>query len=406
MHTYKTLKIARSLIVVALVVSVLALAGQTARAEDAQWRARFWNNKDFSGNPVVERQDSSINFDWGQGSPAAGVSDDNFSAKWNRRVNFAPGTYRFNATMDDGMRVYLDHNVIIDSWADSQAHTMTKDVYVSGGEHDIKVEYYEAGGNAVAKVNWDLVHPEGATVGTGGGDFYPNWKGEYFNNTSLSGAPALVRDDRYLNQNWGEGSPAPGVISNDNWSARWTKVMSGNPGQYNIVLTSDDGARLYVNNVLQIDNWGVHAATTKTSSFNYTGGPVVVRVEYFDQAGDANIDVHLASLSGGGGSQPLIPAEQVSTSTSSGSCGPLAGSIAYVTAQSLNFRDGPSTAFPIVKTLPRCASVELTGYRNPVGSNAGDWVQAVLLDSGQVVWASADYLQTLLNVGQMTVLSD
>ncbi len=144
-------------------VCLLAVTGGAAHAEDAQWRARFWNNKAQSGDPVAVRNDNTIDFDWGQGSPAAGVNNDNFSAQWTRRVNFQPGTYRFTATMDDGMRVYFDNNIIIDSWTDSQEHTMTRDLYVNGGEHDLKVDYFDAGGAAVARVSWQLIQPAGET---------------------------------------------------------------------------------------------------------------------------------------------------------------------------------------------------------------------------------------------------
>ena len=386
-------------------VCLLAVTGGAARAEDAQWRARFWNNKAQSGDPVAVRNDNTIDFDWGQGSPAAGVNNDNFSAQWTRRVNFQPGTYRFTATMDDGMRVYFDNNIIIDSWTDSQEHTMTRDLYVNGGEHDLKVDYFDAGGAAVARVSWQLIQPAGETGG-GGGQFFPNWKAEYYNNTSLSGAPALVRDDRYLNHNWGTGSPAPGTIGTDFFSARWTKTLSGDPGTYSIILTSDDGARLYINNQLVIDNWGVQAPTTQAVGYNYTGGPLQVRVEYFEQAGNASIDVHLARVGGGSGVVPEVGPPSSGGPTTGEACGPYAGSIAYVNVANLNFRDGPSTTFPIVRTLPECTAVELTGFRNPVNSNAGDWVQAVMLDDGTVAWAALRYLDTQVPVGSLTVLSD
>ena len=390
------------LLIPAMVILLLVLAGGSAAAEDSQWRTRFWNNTHFGGDPVVERHDSAVDFDWGQGSPASHVDDDNFSAKFNRRVNFAPGTYRFTATMDDGMRVYLDDNVIIDSWTDSQEHTMTRDLYVSGGEHDLKVEYFEAGGAAVAKFHWDLIHAENGT-GTGGGQFFPNWKAEYFNNTSLSGTPVLVRDDRYLNNNWGAGSPAPGVVNNDYFSARWTKTLSGEPSTYLVTLTSDDGSRLYVNNQLLIDNWAVQAPTTRTASFNYTGGPVQVRVEYFENTENASIDVHLAEL---GTVVPAVPIVPPATGNQAApvSCLAPTGFNAYVNADSLNFRDGPAVQFPIITTLPECSTVQLTGYRNPVDASS-PWVQVILPD-GQRAWASANYLVMGVPLSQFTVLSD
>jgi len=91
-----------------MLVFVLASATGAVEAQDAQWHTRFWNNTTFSGDPVHERNDSAIDFDWGDGSPSHYINSDNFSAKWRRKVNFEPGVYRFNATMDDGMRIYVD----------------------------------------------------------------------------------------------------------------------------------------------------------------------------------------------------------------------------------------------------------------------------------------------------------
>jgi hypothetical protein len=383
-----------------IVVMMLVLAGGSAQAEDAQWHTRFWNNTNFSGDPVHERYDNAVDFDWGDGSPSKHVSDDNFSAKWRRHVNFQPGVYRFTATMDDGMRVWVDDQLVIDSWTDSQEHTMTKDVQISGGEHQVKVDYYEVGGKAVAKVNWQLIHPEDQPSGSGGGQFFPNWKAEYFNNTSLAGAPALVRDDRYLNHNWGAGSPEPGVINNDFFSARWTKTLGGEPGTYQITMISDDGSRLYVNNQLLIDNWAVQAPTTRMATYYYTGGPLQVRVEYFENTENASIDVHLDKLSG---PAPVVP-PSTGGQPVSGSCPTPTGFYANVNADSLNFREGPAVQFPIITTLPFCTSVQLTGYRNPVGASS-PWVQVILPD-GRSAWANADYLVMGVPISQMTVLSD
>ncbi len=388
------------LLIPVMVALLLGAAGGSARAEDDKWHARFWNNTHFDGDPVVVRYDKSVDFDWGDGAPDSRVGDDNFSAKWRRNVNFEPGVYRFTATMDDGMRVYIDDQLIIDSWTDSQEHTMSKDVSVSGGDHQVKVDYFEKGGKAVAKVNWQLVHPEGQPGGSGGGQFFPNWKAEYFNNTSLSGAPVLVRDDRYLNQNWGAGSPAPGIVNSDNFSTRWMKTLSGTPGTFNIILTSDDGARLYVNNQLLIDNWAVQAPTTRSASFYYTGGPALVRVEYFDNTGNALIDVHLDRTAG---TAPIAPVQPQPVPPAS-ACAQPTGFRAAVNASSLNFREGPAVQFPVLATLVECQTVQLTGYRNPVEA-ASPWVQVVLPD-GRTAWANANYLVMGVPLSQMTVLSD
>jgi PA14 domain len=396
-----SLKRGITLLIPILAVILLGMARGNAAAEDSQWHTRFWNNTNFSGDPVHERYDNAIDFDWGEGAPSKHVDDDNFSVKWRRNVHFEPGVYRFTATMDDGMRVYVDDQLVIDSWTDSQEHTMTNDVQISGGDHQVKVDYYEVGGNAVAKVNWQLIHPEGQSSGTGGGQFFPNWKAEYFNNTSLSGAPVLVRDDRYLNQNWGTGSPAPGVVNEDFFSARWTKTLTGNPGTFYITMTSDDGSRLYVNNQLLIDNWAVQAPTTRAATYNYTGGPVQVRVEYFENTENASINVALDRTSGTSdtATQPVpVPVPPASA------CVQPTGSSAAVNVSSLNFREGPAVQFAVLDTLVECQVVQLTGYRNPVEA-ASPWVQVILPD-GRTAWANANYMVLGVPLSQMTVLSD
>lgn len=279
-----------------LVVMLLIILANSSQAADDLWTAQFWNNKELKGSPAHTRFDKTIDFDWGHGSPAPGVKDDDFSARWERSVYFNAGTYRFIATMDDAMRVWVDGNLIIDSWTDSQEHSMTRDWNLSQGDHQIRVDYYEAGGVAVAKFRWEQV----GSGGSGGGDFYPNWKGEYFNNMNLSGAPALVRDDRYLSFNWGTGSPAPGIIGEDHFSVRWTRTINTNPGRYRVFLTSDDGSRLYINNVLMIDNWAVQAPTTRAVDYNYPGGPIEIRVEYFENLESATMNVGVGLIPPGG----------------------------------------------------------------------------------------------------------
>src|SRR5690606_2207379 len=125
------------------------------------------------------------------------------------------GTYRFTATSDDGVRVWLDGELIINDWSDHPERTTTVDKAVSAGHHLLTVEYYENGGDAVMSFSYAPVQQA-----------INNWRGEYYNNNSLSGSPTLVRDDASVNFNWGAGSPAAGTIVADNFSVRWTRNLN------------------------------------------------------------------------------------------------------------------------------------------------------------------------------------
>jgi LysM repeat protein len=118
------------------------------------WRGEYFNNMNLSGSPVLTRSDDAINFDWGNRSPASGVTADYFSVRWTGSFQFVGGKYRFTATSDDGIRIWVDNTLILDQWYDHPATSYAVDVDVSAGTHQVRVEYYENRGDAVAKVSW------------------------------------------------------------------------------------------------------------------------------------------------------------------------------------------------------------------------------------------------------------
>jgi hypothetical protein len=74
------------------------------------------------------------------------------------------------------------------------------------------------------------------------------WRGEYYNNTTLTGSPAMARDDgpSFLNFDFGNGSPGWACgLGVDFFSARWTRTINFAAGTYRFYVTGDDGVRLY-----------------------------------------------------------------------------------------------------------------------------------------------------------------
>ena len=270
-----------------LAVSILLMQARPSLAADSNWTAKYWNNVNLSGDPVLVRQENNIDYDWGNGSPADGVNRSDFSVRWKKTINFAEGTYRFDATVDDGMRIYVDDNLILNSWADSQVHSVSATVNLTSGDHTVKVEYYDAGGAAVAKLTITTV----STV-------IAQWRGEYFNNATLSGSPAFTRNDNQIDFNWGGGSPGSGVAA-DNFSVRWSRDISLDAGRYRFTTTTDDGVRLWVNNRLLIDKWIDQATTSYSAEIDLPGGTVPVRMEYYERVGGAEAHLSRTKISGG-----------------------------------------------------------------------------------------------------------
>jgi hypothetical protein len=246
---------------------------------DPTWQATYWNNAALSGGPALVRSDANLDFNWGTGSPDPAIPNDEFSARWTRYLYLEAGLYRFTATADDGVRVFVNDRQIIDGWFDHEERSFAADLRLETSHHLVRVEYYERADRASVRLNWER-------IGDGGGEIQ-NWRGEYFNNRDVAGAPALVRDDAELNFDWGVNSPAPGVIDSDNFSVRWTRTVNFPAGNYRFVLRVDDGARLWVNNALIIDQWREQGATTYTSNIYLPGGTIPLRLEYFDYVGGA-----------------------------------------------------------------------------------------------------------------------
>jgi len=132
-----------------------------AAATPGGFKAEYFNNKELQGQPVLVRTDEQINFDWSRGRPAPEVNEDGFSVRWTGK--FTPpeaGQYQLGAMADDGVRVYLDGQLLVDAWTGNQAsqiRTVMKEVTLEAGRaYDVRIEYYEDIRNAIAKFFWSF----------------------------------------------------------------------------------------------------------------------------------------------------------------------------------------------------------------------------------------------------------
>lgn len=110
-----------------------------------------------TSTPTLTRVDSDVAFNWGGGSPGTGVGNDDFAVVWQGTVQ-APvtGSITFSTYTDDGVRLWVDGQLLIDDWRDKSPNRVTApSISLTAGQHyAIRMEYYENGGGAVAQLEW------------------------------------------------------------------------------------------------------------------------------------------------------------------------------------------------------------------------------------------------------------
>ena len=123
---------------------------------------------------------------------------------------------------------------------------------------------------------------------------FPDWRGEYFDNSALVGAPALVRNDREVNFDWSSGSP-DGRLPVDNFSVRWTRNQNFGEGNYRFTLHFDDGARLFVDGTQLIDEWRDGGNRTLSADIRLNTGAHALRIEYYERSGLAQAQLQISA---------------------------------------------------------------------------------------------------------------
>ena len=118
--------------------------------------ATYFDNINFTG-ATVTRIDPTVDFDWGGGSPDPLIFPEEFSAVWTGQVQAAfTEPYQFITRSDDGVRLYLNGQLIIDNWTDhppTENYSQPIDL-VAGQKYNIRMEWYERLGGATAQLMW------------------------------------------------------------------------------------------------------------------------------------------------------------------------------------------------------------------------------------------------------------
>ena len=121
-------------------------------------RGEYFANRNLAGVPSATRVDPALQFDWSHDAPATGVPRTEFSVRWTGTLTApASGRYSFALSGDDGYRLFLDGKQVIDHWFEGGVSTQAVEAnFEAGSRHRLRIEYFQAAGDAVLRFNWVL----------------------------------------------------------------------------------------------------------------------------------------------------------------------------------------------------------------------------------------------------------
>ncbi|MBN2514189.1 MAG: glycoside hydrolase family 3 C-terminal domain-containing protein [Sedimentisphaerales bacterium] len=131
--------------------------GKIEGSDKTGMTGEYFANMGLEGKPVAERIDSEVNFNFGTGSPAPGMPEDQFSIRWKGKI-IPPDTIRYIGTStDDGARLYVDGKLIIDDWTEHAEKQNTASIeLLPGKEYEVEFQMFDNGLGASARLIWDL----------------------------------------------------------------------------------------------------------------------------------------------------------------------------------------------------------------------------------------------------------
>jgi len=253
--------------------------------EFPDWRGEYFDNKNLDGEPAFLKNDKTLDKTWGLRSPNEDyLPRDNFSIRWTRTLGFDQKTYRFYLDITDGAKLYIDDVLVMNEWVDGGRRTVYVDVALKKGEHEIKFEYYNSSGGAVAQLWYEVVQES----------VFDGWKAMYWMNKTMDSDLVLIRDESEINFDWEDEGPVLGGRANK-FSAQWKRTFEFEAGLYVLEAIADDGIRVYVDDALVIDEWHDSSGNEIYSVELELSGDHKITVLYYENAGvaKAQFDVEL-----------------------------------------------------------------------------------------------------------------
>lgn len=277
------------------------------------WIAYYYNNKNVSGVPVTSNVINNSNSmtltqNYGKNAPAAKVNKEEFSARYVTAKKLDAGEYVIRGLSDDGIRVYIDGQLVIDQWEKGTYREKATKVKISdtnsGNIHWLEVQYFD--NKNTAKFQMSLIpYKESNLVDSSGwyAEYYPKIIGaNELPSFKLSdkAKPVIVGGKNSLQKisdidfDWGKGTPDKS-LGTDKFSAIYKKTFDITENtNYNFTVSADDGVILEIDGEKVIDSWKSSAGGKREAIGHYLSkGKHTFVLKYYENTGNASISFEM-----------------------------------------------------------------------------------------------------------------
>lgn len=255
------------------------------------FKAQYYNNVSFLGAPVYEKCENNILYHWNGNSPAPGVNAKDFSVRWSGMFNFPKGKYNFRAKSNDGLRLIIGSDKIIDSWRDQGFTQYEREYEIKNAIQYITLEHFQRQTSTDLQLTWiPIASTPPTNVPCSNQNTINRFCEQFYVGKNFNFKVYENIVDK-INYNWAYGAPGTqtGV---DEFSAKWTGNFSFTKGTYEFKVKSDDGMRITIDNNIVYNEW--HSQTADERKFTYivnSNSNKNVKVEYYENRGVASAKV-------------------------------------------------------------------------------------------------------------------
>ncbi len=124
-------------------------------ASGGGWNAKYYSDRAFN-TLSFERIDRAVDFFWDVVPPKEGFKRTEFSVSWTTTLTTRfSETYTFSLMGDDGVRMWVDGQLVVNDWSVHPPRESSGNIFLAAGKHQVKVEYFQAGGNARIELYWE-----------------------------------------------------------------------------------------------------------------------------------------------------------------------------------------------------------------------------------------------------------